>query len=271
MNELLAVLPAATLIFLFGVPFVVGLLAGFQGVWQRFQYDAFRALKTPPGTAYLLSRGVVPLGLFWGLYTHRALSSTDASSWGLAVGCGVGSEAILRAKVYVKTDQQGADSYAGLFDLLKFYQDLCLEAAASWLARWRKALVSRSMNNGPAFPNVLGRVRQNLQGLNDPALLLSPAQDSDTHVRSVEFFCHSRARIWRARGIPNSAGGRGEGPGFFARQPRARMTEQEIEQDRNCHYDLQRLDSPRDCRWRQTYPRRTPEKGVGRVEICVAD
>ncbi len=170
-TELLAVLPAATLIFLFGVPFVVGLLAGFQGVWQRFQYDAFRALKTPPGTAYLLSRGVVPFGLFWGLYTHRALSSTDASSWGLAVGCGVGSEAILRAKVYVKTDQQGADSYAGLFDLLKFYQDLCLEAAASWLARWRKALVSRSMNNGPAFPNVLGRVRQNLQGLNDPALL----------------------------------------------------------------------------------------------------
>src|SRR5712692_5556427 len=53
--------------------------------------------------------------------------------------------------------------------------------------------------------------------------LLSPAQDSDTHVRSVEFFCHSRARVWRARGIPNSAGGRGEGPGFF-------------EQDRNCHY-----------------------------------
>src|ERR1700736_3658289 len=32
---------------------------------------------------------------------------------------------------------------------------------------------------------------------------------------------------------------RREGPGFFARQPRARMTEQEIEQDRNCHYDLQ--------------------------------
>ncbi len=27
--------------------------------------------------------------------------------------------------------------------------------------------------------------------------------------------------------------------GFFARQPHARMTEQEIEQDRNCHYDLQ--------------------------------
>src|SRR5712692_1065416 len=68
---------------------------------------------------------------------------------------------------------------------------------------------------------------------------LSPAQDSDTHAHSVEFFCHSRARVWRARGIPNSAGGRGEGPGFFARQPRARMTKQEIEQDRNCHYDLQ--------------------------------
>src|SRR5216683_2234334 len=59
------------------------------------------------------------------------------------------------------------------------------------------------------------------------AWFLIPAQDSDTHVRSVEFFCHSRARVWRARGIANSAGGRGEGPGFFARQPRARMTEQE--------------------------------------------
>src|SRR6266851_5739727 len=35
----------------------------------------------------------------------------------------------------------------------------------------------------------------------------------------------------------------GEGPGFFARQPRARMTEQEIEQDRNCHYDLQSKNS----------------------------
>src|SRR5216684_3944815 len=78
---------------------------------------------------------------------------------------------------------------------------------------------------------------------------LSPAQNSDTHVRSVEFFCHSRARVWRARGIPNSAGGRGEGPGFFARQPRARMTEQEIEQDRNCHYDLQ---SSLKLRWERT-------------------
>ncbi len=72
--------------------------------------------------------------------------------------------------------------------------------------------------------------------------LLSPAHDSDTHVRSAEFFCHSRASAWRARGIPNSAGGRGEGPGFFARQPRARMTEPELEQDRNCHDDLQSLD-----------------------------
>src|SRR5713101_852145 len=70
---------------------------------------------------------------------------------------------------------------------------------------------------------------------------LSPAQDSDTHVRSVEFFCHSRARVWRARGILNSAGGRREGPGF-SRGSHARMTEQEIEQDRNCHYDLQSLD-----------------------------
>jgi hypothetical protein len=55
------------------------------------------------------------------------------------------------------------------------------------------------------------------------------------HVRSVEFFCYSRPRVWRARGIPNSAGGHGEGPGFFAWQTRARMTEQ----DQNCHYDLQ--------------------------------
>src|SRR5713226_725454 len=58
---------------------------------------------------------------------------------------------------------------------------------------------------------------------------VSPAHDSDTHGRSVELLCHSRARVWRARGIPNSAGGRGEGPGFLARQPRAGMTEQEID------------------------------------------
>ena len=67
--------------------------------------------------------------------------------------------------------------------------------------------------------------------------LLSPAQDSDTHVRSVEFSVIP-ARVSGARGL-NSAGGRGEGPGFFARQPRARMTEREIEQDRNRHHDSQ--------------------------------
>src|SRR5260370_42636284 len=65
---------------------------------------------------------------------------------------------------------------------------------------------------------------------------------SDTSRPLGRIFCHSRERVWRARGIPNSAGGRREGPGFFARQPRARMTEQEIEQDRNCLYDLQNLD-----------------------------
>src|SRR5260370_14941062 len=41
--------------------------------------------------------------------------------------------------------------------------------------------------------------------------------------------------------IPLADGG--EGPGFFARQPRARMTEQQIEQDRNCQYDLQNSNS----------------------------
>ncbi len=41
--------------------------------------------------------------------------------------------------------------------------------------------------------------------------------------------------------IPLADGG--EGPGFFARQPRARMTEREIEQDRNCHYELQNSNS----------------------------
>src|SRR5208282_1739393 len=37
--------------------------------------------------------------------------------------------------------------------------------------------------------------------------------------------CHFRARVWRARGIPNSR--QANGPGFFARQPRARMTSKE--------------------------------------------
>src|SRR5713226_7674240 len=69
--------------------------------------------------------------------------------------------------------------------------------------------------------------------------LLSPAQDSDTHVRSVEFFCHSRARVWRARGIPNSAGGRWGRTGIL----RAAATrENDRARDRarpERHYDLQ--------------------------------
>ena len=58
--------------------------------------------------------------------------------------------------------------------------------------------VARSRNISPA--------RRTFSACTHPSV--SPAQDSDTHVRAVEFFCHSRARVWRARGIPNSAGGR---------------------------------------------------------------
>ncbi len=66
--------------------------------------------------------------------------------------------------------------------------------------------------------------------------LLSPAQDSNTHVRSVEFFCHSRAWLPREESrIPLED----VGPGFFARQPRARIDRARDRARPDCHYDLQ--------------------------------
>ena len=168
-TDLFSAYPGIPLI-LFGLPFIVGLLAGFQGVWQRFQNNAFRAVRTPPGTGYLVSRGLVPLGTFAALYAFRGLAVADATTWGLAAASGLGSEAVLRTKVYLKTDQKGVDLYRGLFDLLKFYQDICLEAAAGRLAESIKAFVQKSMNEGPSFPEVLKKVRQNL-GFLDPSLL----------------------------------------------------------------------------------------------------
>ena len=85
-------------------------------------------------------------------------------------------------------------------------------------------------------------------------------------------FCHSRApacraagagrRVGRARGIPDCAGAAGKGPGFFVRRPRARMTNQRIRQERNCHYDMQRSISHNSRPLGGGCRRMTPGKGI---------
>jgi hypothetical protein len=147
------------LIYLFALPFLLGIVSGFQGVWERFKYDSFRALQTLPGTVYLLSRGAIPVGVFSILYLNNLAGSWP---WVSAASCGIGSETLLRTKLFIKADKQGSDVYSGLFDAVKWYQDRCLEASARTLAHRRKLFVETSMK-AQSFSEVYTRVVQNVQ------------------------------------------------------------------------------------------------------------
>jgi hypothetical protein len=50
------------------VAFVIGGLAGFQGVYERYKKDSPKASTTLPGFFYLLTRATFPAGVFAGLY-----------------------------------------------------------------------------------------------------------------------------------------------------------------------------------------------------------
>jgi hypothetical protein len=78
--------------------FSVGLLAGFQGIYNRYKKDSLDALRTLPGTAYLLSRGFVPAAVFIIAYA-TGLIQNQLPVWSL--GFGLGAETALRTKFYL--------------------------------------------------------------------------------------------------------------------------------------------------------------------------
>jgi len=149
--------------------FVLGILAGFQGVHETFGKEALSAAKTWPGLFYLLSRALLPAVAFivaliqqW-LHWHPAL---------LALAMGVATESILRSQFFLR--QQGGDPLErkeiskGIFDLLRWYQDWLLEHARVPIAIQRLESMQRHAPPGPVR-EVLRRAISNLPAWPDPA------------------------------------------------------------------------------------------------------
>jgi hypothetical protein len=131
----------------------VGLLAGFQGVYERFRTESLRAAGSGMGLLYLLSRGAVAAAAF-SLVSFYTPLLADHAAW-RALACGVGAETILRSKVYVTRIRRSGDNFEdwvkGPLDLLRFYQDFFLTSVENGFTKRRIAHVDSVVKDGTTF------------------------------------------------------------------------------------------------------------------------
>lgn len=151
------------------VAFVIGGLAGFQGVYERYKKDSFKASTTLPGFAYLLTRGLFPAAIFAGFYAAHLIENNLVVT---ALACGTGAELFLRSKIFIKQEQKGAgnveDLLKGPLDLLRWYQNLLLEAASTSLAQSKKAFVEKHLPESVGFEELCQRVFKNIDAYDPP-------------------------------------------------------------------------------------------------------
>ncbi len=159
------------------ISFIIGLFAGFQGVYERCGKDSLLASRTFPGTAYLLSRGGVPAALYSLAFSSNLISS-DLWLWAAAIGSG--AEIFLRSQFYIRQTEvpQTADSQQpgqllelvrGPLDLLRWYQNLFLGLADNQLAEGRRVFVEKHMPKKP-FEELCDLVLTNKDAFNDPSI-----------------------------------------------------------------------------------------------------
>jgi hypothetical protein len=122
--------------------FLVGGLAGFQGIYNKYGQASLRLAAKPMGVLYFATRGIVPAALFCISLGH----GPNIPPWTLALGLGASTELFLRMKFYIKDSDKSKDSdkdavgqlLIGPFNLLTFYQGLFLDALAQDLQDIRK-------------------------------------------------------------------------------------------------------------------------------------
>lgn len=151
------------------VAFAIGGLAGFQGVYERYKKDSPKASTTFAGFAYLLTRAVFPAGIFAGLYGSQVVQTNLLVS---ALACGTGAELFLRSKIFIKQEQKGTgnveDLLKGPLDLLRWYQNLLLEAASTSLAQSKKTFVEKHLDHAVEFQDLCERVFKNMEAYDPP-------------------------------------------------------------------------------------------------------
>lgn len=151
------------------VAFAIGSLFGLRDVYERYKKDYLKASTTLPGFAYLLTRGIFSAGVFSLLYARHLVENNLLIS---ALACGTGAELFLRSKIFIKQEQKGTgnieDLLKGPLDLLRWYQNLFLEAASTGLAQSRKAFVDKHLPAAVKFQDLCERVLRNIEAYNPP-------------------------------------------------------------------------------------------------------
>lgn len=128
------------------VSFLIGVAAGVKDVSSRYPADAIQASRTPPGLAYLASRGALPAVLFATAYYNQWVT---AWLFLVAAAFGVGAEVFLRSQFLVRQSagpNGGIDELLkGPLDLLRWYQDKCLGSIDTTRARKRREFIKNNL------------------------------------------------------------------------------------------------------------------------------
>jgi len=137
----------------FLLSFGVGILSGFQGVYERFRTESRRAALSSMGILYLCSRGLVAALVYFLISSYTPILA-NYPVW-RAIACGAGAEAILRSKFYVTRIKKGADSFEdvvrGPLDVLHFYQEFFLISIENEFTRRKIVHVSDIVKEWPSF------------------------------------------------------------------------------------------------------------------------
>jgi len=155
--------------YLFAIlSFVIGALAGFQGIYEFYGTYSSRALRVLPGITYLFTRGLFPAIVFSLLYYYRAIQQL---LWLEAIGCGLGWELLVRSKIYVKKVQRSGESpeelFRGLFDLVRWYQGLFLKSIDDSFAKEKIAFVRKTLPQGVKFLPLCDRITSRIEAWTD--------------------------------------------------------------------------------------------------------
>lgn len=143
------------------IPFFIGVLSGGQTMHAKMGHDFTSVLGNIWGWIYWLSRGFIPVGayLIWFF-----VQTPHAHSWQVALICGFGAETILRSKLYVTTKSESGkkdDVFKGVFDLIEFWQSLCLKQAGIARADVRQKYVKNLLGAFDDFPAICQKFQTN--------------------------------------------------------------------------------------------------------------
>ena len=133
-----------TLLYVFAT-FLLGTVAGFQGLVARFPSEWSMALKTAYGFSYIVARGAMPATLYAVLHTLHLLSTRNSFYEALVLGAG--SETVLRSRILLvfksSPGQPPTEETKGPLDFLFWFQQFFIDGAGKVLARQRLKAIKK--------------------------------------------------------------------------------------------------------------------------------